>query len=98
MTCTKRVSEAEKITRRWIREAQETVERMTGVWPDEDDIIMQLCDAEWIFCGGFAEDEEEIIDMVSMLKQLSVIVERTIEEIRADQEYFDIDGIEPSEV
>ena len=85
MICTKRVSDAERITAKWIREAQETVERMTGVWPDEDDIIMQLCDAEWIFCGGFAEDDEELIDMESALRQLSFIVERTIDNIKADQ-------------
>ena len=99
MTCTKRASEAERIIDRWIEQAAGVIEAVTGgARPDTNDLLYELADSEWIFCGGFAEDEETIIDMESALRQLSYIVERWIDDFKADQEDFDIDGIEPSEV
>ena len=86
MAFTMKVSESEKIIDRWIDQAAEIIETMTGTRPDNDSLLYELADCEWIICGGFSEDEEELIDMEAALRQLSYIVERTIENIRAEQE------------
>ena len=98
MTCTKRVSEANPIIDLWIEQAAGIIETITGVKPETEDLLYELADCEWIICGGFAEDEEELIDMESALRQLSYIVERWIDDFKADQEDFDIDGSRQPEV
>jgi len=96
MTCTRTVSEAERIIERWITQASEIIESVTGVTAENDDLLSELADCEWIYCGGFAGDDEEVIDMESALRQLSFIVERWIDNFKAEQAELAIDAADPA--
>ena len=84
MAFTMRVSESEKIVNRWIDQAADVIETVTGVRQDNDSLLYQLSDCEWIFTAGEI-DGEDCIEMVQALKQLSFIVERMIDQIREEQ-------------
>ena len=86
MICTKTYAEAEPIVDSWISQAIDIIETFTGTRPDFDSISYELADCEWIIYGGEDEAGNELLDMEATLRQLSYIVERTIDNIRADQE------------
>lgn len=79
------VKESEPIINNWIEQAVSVIESITGILVDSEDILYRLADSEWIFCGGYYENDETLIDMKSALIQLSRIVEREVKFIEDEK-------------